>query len=325
MEGDYFTMKKKHNSPFLYSDGFKRYHTADYDYKRRFGKKMCRIPLSAGFNCPNRDGTKGVGGCTFCSAAGGGEFAPDAAMPFSAQYALVSAELAKKWPSAGHMAYLQAFSNTHCSADRLQETLDEIRRILNIEAIILATRADCLDEQKAEILKNVSRTIPLEVELGLQTVHDSTAKIINRCHTFDEFQTGFDLLKERGIRVCVHIINSLPGETYDMMLKTAQKVGQLRPAGVKLHMLHLLKESVLGMRFQEQPFPLMDRASYISLVCDQIELFPPETVIARLTGDGAPNTLIAPEWTQKKLTIINDIDRELYRRNSWQGKRFAVL
>jgi radical SAM protein (TIGR01212 family) len=318
-------VKKKHNSPFLFSNGFKRYHTADYDYKRRFGKKMCRIPLSAGFTCPNRDGTKGVGGCTFCSAAGGGEFALDAALLFAAQYALVSAHMAKKWPSAGHMAYLQAFSNTYCSADRLQKTLDEIRRIPKIEAIILATRADCLDKQKAEILKNVSRIIPLEVELGLQSVHDSTAKAINRCHTYDEFLTGFNLLDERDIRICVHIINSLPGETYDMMQETAQKVGQLRPAGVKLHMLHLLKGSVLGMRYQEQTFPLMDRASYVSLICDQIELFPPETVIARLTGDGASNTLIAPEWTRKKLTIINDIDRELYRRDSWQGKRFAGL
>ena len=278
-------MKKKHNSPFLFSDGFKRYHTADYDYKRRFGKKMCRIPLSAGFTCPNRDGTKGVGGCTFCSAAGGGEFALDGGLPFTKQHALIAFELAKKWPSAGHIAYLQAFSNTYCSADRLHKTLDEIRSIPNIEAIILATRADCLDEQKAEILKNMSKIIPLEVELGLQTVHDSTAEALNRCHSFDEFLAGFELLKERGIRVCVHIINSLPGETYDMMLKTAQMVGQMRPDGVKLHMLHLLKGSALGARYQEHPFLLMDRASYISLICDQIELFPPETVMARLTGD----------------------------------------
>jgi radical SAM protein (TIGR01212 family) len=283
---------------------------------------MIRIPFATGFSCPNRDGTKGFGGCVFCTPAGGGMNAQRVVPSIAEQYKSAKEKLAHKWPNAGHIAYLQSFSNTYAPPGRVENVIEQLLGINSIDAVIIATRADCIDESMADLLYQKAKRIPIEVELGLQTIHDETALPLNRCHTYREFISGYDLLAERGIRTCIHIINSLPGETRQMMLETAKEAGKLRPAGVKFHMLNIVKASALADRYETKPFPLMERDEYISLVSDQIELMPPETVICRLCGDAPDVELVAPRWTRKKLTIINDIDKEIYNRDSWQGKRF---
>lgn len=315
-------MLKKHNSPFVYSDGFKRYYTLDYHLKHIYNKKMCKIVLSSGMTCPNRDGTRGLGGCSFCSGAGGGEFAPDSRLSLEEQYARGIAVMQAKWRDAGFIGYFQAFSNTHAPLAELEQMLSQAAELPQISALRIATRADCVDEHVVALLKRSNELLPVSVELGLQTIHDKTAVRINRCHSFGEFCEGYSRVKNAGLAVCVHLINGLPGESRAQMLQTAKTVGRLRPDGVKLHMLHLLHGTELYRQYTQAPFPLLTNEEYIGLVCEQLLYFPPETVIERLTGDGDANTLAAPAWTRNKLQIINDIDKRLYHRDEFQGMLF---
>lgn len=307
---------------FKNSFGFKRYYTQDYYLKNRFGKKMFKVSLNAGFTCPNRDGTKGVGGCSYCSEKGSGDFAGDVLESIPQQFEKVRDKLHQKWNNAGYIAYFQAFTNTYGTVDKIRNMLETALSFENVEGVCISTRPDCIDDEIADLLLEFSKKTWLEVELGLQTIHEQTSKRINRCHTLTEFEQGYFNIKNRGIDTCIHIINGLPYEDKQMMLQTAQYVAKLKPESIKIHMLHLIEDTQITREWREDGFKILSLAEYVDIVCDQIELMPQDTVIQRVTGDGDKNTVVAPIWTLKKFVVINNIDKELIRRNSFQGKNF---
>jgi len=309
-------------SRFAYSDNEKRYHQFSYFLRRRFGGRVAKISLNAGLSCPNIDGTRGVGGCSYCSALGSGDFGGDPGQSLLAQFEEGRRRGDTKWKNIGYLAYFQANTNTHAPVARLRECFEPVLAQEKVLGLAVATRADCLPPEVLDYLEELSRRTFLLVELGLQTIHDETARRINRCHSYQEFLTGYHSLVERGIPVCIHIINGLPGESREMMVETASELARLGPHSVKIHMLHLLEGTRMAREYQETPFPLLSQEQYVDLVCDQLELLPPETVIQRLTGDGDGQKLIAPQWTRNKKAVLAAIDRELTARNSTQGGKY---
>ena len=309
------------NNPFKYSDTNKRYHTYDYYLKHRFGKKCAKIPLDCGFCCPNIDGTVSRGGCIYCQGGSGARLA-SSLLPISEQYKKGVAVLNKKWQTDSYIPYLQAYTNTHTSPAILEKTLDEVSKFEGAVMLDIATRADCLENEKIEIINRYSKIIPITVELGLQTANDKTAKLINRGHDFNTFVDGFTRLRSgaKEVKIGVHIINGLPNESAEDMKNTALCVANLHPDLVKIHLLHILKNTPLCKMYGAGKYTPIEREEYINIVCDQLEVLPADIVIERVTGDGLESELIAPLWSQKKVTIINDIDKELVRRDSYQGK-----
>ncbi|MBC8570360.1 TIGR01212 family radical SAM protein [Zongyangia hominis] len=307
-------------NPFPYAQDNKRYHTFSYALKQRFGRKVCKVSLNAGLSCPNIDGTRGRGGCTYCSSAGSGEFGGDPALPLELQFEQVRRMLSKKWPDCAYLPYFQAHTNTYAPLPRLQELYERALALPGAVGLSISTRPDCIDEEIADYLGALCRRTYLTVELGLQTIHDDTARRINRCHTYAEFLEGFRLLEERGVPVVVHLIDGLPGENRDRMLETARAMAELPLYGVKLHLLHVLRGTPLAREYEAGGFRLLERDEYVDIVCSQLELFPATFVMGRLTGDGAPDDLIGPLWSRKKLVVLNEIDKELVRRDSFQGK-----
>ncbi len=311
---------QKSINPFPYSDDNKRYHTMDYAMRQIFGGKACKIPVDGGFTCPNRDGSKGVGGCTFCSGKGSGEFAAGREYSITEQIERGALMMRKKWNDAALIPYFQSFTGTYAPLDTLKKLYSEALSYPESAGLCISTRPDCINAETALYLKELSRGHEIFVELGLQTVHDSTARSINRCCEYSDFLKACELLE--GLRVCVHIINGLPGESKDMMLTTVKKIAELRPWAVKLHLLHILKGTEMEKQYSRGEIEVMEREEYVSLVCDELELLPPETVIERVSGDGAEDMLIAPLWSRKKLVLQNEIDKELFRRNSMQGMKY---
>ncbi len=307
-------------SPFQNSDSNKRYYTYDYFLRQKFGKKVYKVTLDAGFTCPNIDGTRGVGGCTYCSSRGSGDFAPPSVIPIEEQYEIVRRTMEKKWEGGLCIPYFQAHTNTYAPLSVLKDNFERALRFPNAVGLDIATRADCISDECAEYLRELHSRTFLTVELGLQSVHDETAEKINRCHSYEEFLRGYEKL--RGLNVCVHIINGLPGETHEMMLETAREVARLDPFMVKIHLLHIIKGTRMADSYLAGEFELPTLEEYTKTVCDQLELFSPNTVIARVTGDGAPDSLIAPDWSRKKFVVMNEIDKELVRRNSTQGSKY---
>ena len=302
-------------NPFPYSSDNKRYHTYAYFLKKQYGGRVARVPLDAGFTCPNRDGTKGSGGCAFCSARGSGDqVAPG---DLAAQYAAGIAKLAK-WPGARYLPYLQAFSNTYAPTERLREVYDAAA-LPGAVGLAIATRADCIDEANADLLAEYAEKTDLTVELGLQTVHDQTHAALNRCESFADFTRAVRLLRARGVTVWAHLIDGLPGETRAMMVRSAEVLGSMDVQGVKIHLLHYLRGTALAPMQRLA----MTREAYVRTVCDQLEVLPGRMVIGRLTGDGPAELLLAPLWSRRKREVLNEIDRELARRNSWQGSKWS--
>ncbi len=293
----------------------KRYYTMSQYCRERFGGRIVKIPLYSGLSCPNRDGSKGVGGCTFCAQ---GTEAALARMPLPEQYHIGCA-MCKKWPDAKPVAYFQSFSNTYAPIQQIEALLDEALSLPDVAGIRLATRADCLDRDMVRLLAHVATKTVLEVELGLQTVHDSTAQAINRGHSFAEFCAGLRLLQQHPIYTCVHLINGLPRETPDMMLESARRLAALKPGGVKLHMLHLMSGTPMADAWLQDKFPVLSQQEYVTIVCAQLRCFHPGTVIERLTGDGDRKRLLAPQWTLNKRGVLNAIDGALAQQNSRQG------
>ena len=308
-------------TPFKYSDDNKRYHTYNYYLKHRFGGRVYKVPLNVDMGCPNRDGSKGLGGCAFCSAKLSGEFAGDPSVSILSQYESVRAVMEKKWQGRC-IPYFQAGSNTYTDIKTLGSMLDTALSLPDAVGICIATRADCLDEEKCALLGEYAKKTYLVCELGLQTVHDSTAKAMNRCHTYADFLKGYELLRQNNVNMCVHIINGLPNETHDMMMRTAREVAALDVHMVKLHLLHILKDTALGEMYLRGEIAAMDKDDYINIICDQIEVFPPEVIIGRITGDGDKAALLAPKWSTDKLSVMNGIDKELARRGTYQGIHF---
>lgn len=306
---------------FEYSDDNKRYHSYSYYLKKRFGKKVYKVPLNIDLGCPNRDGTKGFGGCAFCSAKMSGNFAGDPRRSVEEQYSQVRGVMEKKWADALCIPYFQAGSNTYADVGILREMFGAALELENAVGLSIATRADCIDSEKAKMLGELAKDTYLTVELGLQTIYDSTALVMNRCHTYADLLRAYELLRAENVNVCIHLINGLPGETADMMRESAQTVGQLDIHAVKLHLLHVLKGTVLADMYTRGEFRTLERDEYIGIICDQLELLPPQIVIERLTGDGDRNELIAPLWSRDKRRVLNGIDMEMSRRNAYQGDK----
>ncbi len=279
-----------------------------------------KIALNAGFTCPNIDGTKGYGGCTYCSSSGSGDFAGDVNESIIRQFEDIKSKMHLKWKSGKYMPYFQAHTNTYASADVLRSRFEGVLRQQGVVGISIATRADCLEEDVLEYLSELNERTYLIVELGLQTVFDRTGEKINRCHTYAEFLKGYEELMKRGINVCVHLIDGLPDETPEMMIESAKRVGELRPHCVKLHLLHVLKDTVMAKELSEGRLRLLEMDEYVDIIIRQLEVIPPEVVIQRLTGDGARDSLIGPLWSLKKFEVLNMIDREMVRRNTRQGR-----
>lgn len=308
-------------NPFPYSNTNKRYYTLDYFYKQRFGKKISKISLNAGFTCPNKDGTKGLGGCIFCSKSGSGDFAGNPKDDVITQFQMIQKIMDRKWPNSFYIGYFQANTNTYAKTEILKQKFEPILGVNNVVGLAIATRCDAIDEECLEYLSDLNTRTFLTIELGLQTIHEETSKFIRRGHTLEEFEDMVQKLRNRNISVVVHIINGLPNETREMMMETVRYVNSLDIQGIKIHMLHIIKNTDLANIYQKEPFPLLNKDEYIALVCDQLEILRKEIVIHRLTGDPVKEELIAPIWAIKKIDVLNGIDQELAKRNSWQGKR----
>ena len=306
---------------FEYSDDNKRYHSYNYYLKKRFGKKVYKVPLNIDLGCPNRDGTKGIGGCAFCSARMSGNFAGDPRRSIEEQYSQVRTIMEKKWADALCIPYFQAGSNTYADIGVLREMFSAALELDNAVGLSIATRADCIDREKAEMLGILAKRTYLTVELGLQTIFDSTAIAMNRCHTYNDLLEAYELLRAEDVNVCIHLINGLPGETPDMMRRSAYTIGQLDIHAVKLHLLHVLKGTALADMYERGDLRTLERDEYIGIICDQLELIPPKVIIERLTGDGDRSELIAPLWSRDKRRVLNGIDMEMARRNAYQGDK----
>jgi len=307
---------------FKYSDSNKRYYTLDYFYKHKFNSKVFKVSLDGGFTCPNKDGTKGIGGCIYCSKSGSGEYAGDKRDDIVTQFEKIKSMMLKKWNNAKYIGYFQANSNTYADIEKLKSLYEPILMIDGVVGLSVATRCDAISEECLDYLSDLNSRTYLTVELGLQTIHESTSKLINRCHTLDEFSDMVGKLRERKINVVVHIINGLPYETHDMMIETIKYLSDLDIQGIKIHALSILKDTELEKMYNETHFKVMSREEYIQTVCDQLEYLREDIVIHRITGDPKIDDLIEPDWLIKKVTIINDIDKEMKRRDSYQGIKY---
>lgn len=302
---------------FKYSNDGSRYHTLKYHNMETFGREVFKAVVDAGFSCPNIDGTCGYGGCIYCSGGSGYFTAP--ALSVREQIIQETERIRSTHPQAGIIAYFQAHSNTYAPLERLREIYSEALQC-DICGISCATRADCLDMEKAEFL--ASLPVPVTIELGLQTADDGTAKLINRGHTWADFVRGFNIAKNAGLRVCVHIINGLPGEDSGDMLRTAKMLGKLRPDGIKIHLLHVIEGTRMAELWRSGGYQPMEMQDYIDFTVKQLELLPPETVIERLTGDGDRSTLLAPLWSLNKRAVLGGIMKRQKELDSIQGMRF---
>lgn len=308
--------------------GDKRYHSLDYELKQTFGQKVIKLSLDGGFTCPNRDGTIGERGCIFCGVEGAGDFAGLRSRSIQEQVADQKAFLEGKWPKAKrplakYLAYFQNFTNTYAPVSKLQALYDEALKEEDVVGLALATRPDCLPPDVLELLASYARSTYIWVELGLQTIHEHSARFIRRGYDLACFQQAVTSLNQRGVATVVHLILGLPGETRDDMLASVKYVADLGIWGVKLHLLHIQRDTDLYEYYVNNAFLLFTREEYIDLVCDALELLPPEVVIHRLTGDGNRKFLEAPKWSLDKLRVLSGIDKELRRRESLQGARWG--
>lgn len=308
-------------SRFIYSDENKRFNTLFYFNTHKFGGRVYKAPIDAGFTCPNIDGRKGTGGCIYCGG-GSGYFTEKPTIPTEKQLEIQKELIRAKHPNARIIAYFQSYSNTYAQTAIIRSRIEPVLSDKDVAGISIATRADCISAETLGYLTELSKRTALTVELGLQTVHDETALAINRCHSFNEFIAGYSSLKAAGIRVCVHIINGLPGEDEKMMLETARTLGKLRPDGVKIHLLHVVAGTKLAETYLSGGYEPMEREDYVRIVCKQLCLLPEETVIERLTGDGVKNETLAPAWSKDKISVLGAIDKYMAENDLVQGQDF---
>ena len=301
-------------------DNNKRYNTLDGFFKRKFGCKIAKITLNGGFSCPNRDGTKSQGGCIYCSEKLSGDFAGNPSDSIRMQMDEGIMRISSKWKNVKYMPYFQAGTNTYAPTEQLKTLYEEALSYENTVGLSVATRPDCISDETLEYLSDVNKRTFLTVELGLQSVFDTTGDIINRHTTYAEFLHCYNRLTDKGIAVCVHLINGLPGETRDMMMESVRRVSELKPWSLKLHLLHVIKGTVCEKMYLNGDFETFELEDYVNLICDELEIIHPDTVIQRLTGDGVREELTAPLWSIKKFEVLNAIDKELLRRDSFQGK-----
>ena len=302
-----------------------RYYSLDYYLKKRFKTKVFKVALNGNFTCPNRDGTISNKGCIFCSSAGSGDFAGNPHDSLAKQFNEVKTIIHHKWPNASYIVYFQANTNTYAPLEKLKKIYEEaINLDQNIVAISIATRPDCLSKEIVEYLGELNQRLPVWIELGLQTIDEQVATFINRGYQLDVFTEAVNNLHQQGIEVIVHIINGLPNETKEMMLNTIRFLNSQKIQGIKIHSLFVLKQTILGNIFEQNPFKLLTLAEYVDIVCEQLTLLREDIVIHRLNGDAPQELLIEPRWSLKKLVVMNEIDKEMKRRNYFQGCKAAV-
>lgn len=293
----------------------KRYHTLNFFYRQKFNSKVFKVSLNANFSCPN---FKNGHGCIFCKGGSGNNYAQ---MDLKEQFELVKIPLEKKWPNSKYIAYFQANSNTYASVDVLKEKYESVLNIPNVIGLSIATRSDCLNEEVLDLLSELNKRTFLTVEIGLQSMHEDTLKFINRGHDLKSFEEAIKQLKKRGIFTVVHIINGLPYETKDMMIETVKYLNSLGIDGIKIHMLYVVTDTVLANIYKKDKFHLLTKEEYIDIVCEQLEYLNENIVIERITGDPVKEELIEPSWLLKKFCVLNDIDKEMKKRDIYQGDK----
>ena len=307
---------------FKYSLDNKMYHTLNYDLTKRFNTRDFKVNLNRGFSCPN---FKNNMGCIFCSKKGSGDFAGNKEDDLLTQFNSVKEKLNHKWPDTKYIAYFQANTNTYAPVNVLKEKFEQVITFPKVVGLNIGTRPDAISDECLEYLNDLNKRTFLTIELGLQSMHDKTLKLINRGHDLECFDKCVKKLKRNNINVVVHIINGLPYETKEMMLNTVKHLNKLKIDGIKIHMLHVLKNTPLEKYYNETKFHLLTLKEYVDITCDQIEELNNNIVIHRLTGDGAKDDLIAPLWTLKKVCVLNEIDKELKRRGTYQGFNKSIL
>ena len=303
---------------FKYTLDNKRYHTLNYYFKNRYGKKTFKVSLNGNFSCPNKINGKG---CIFCSRLGSGDFACNKEKDLITQFNEVKKIMEQKWPDSYYIGYFQANTNTFAPVNELKEKYETILSLENVVGLNIATRSDAISQECYEYLSELNKKTNLIVELGLQSIHEKTLKFINRGHDLENFEKAVKELQKRNIETIVHIINGLPGETKEDMLETVKYLNNLNIDGIKIHMLHIIEDTNLADYYKEHPFHILTKEEYIDIVISQLELLKPEIVIHRITGDPKKEDLIEPSWLLKKFCVLNDIDKEMVKRNTYQGAK----
>ena len=297
----------------------KHYNTLNNYYKQKYHKKIAKISLNAGFTCPNIDGKKGYGGCIYCSN-GSGEFAGDKNKSLKEQFNQIKAIMHQKWDDCHYIVYFQSNTNTYAPINVIKEKFDEaIALDENIKEISIATRCDSISDECLDYLSELNKKKPVQIELGLQTTNEKTAKFINRGHSLEEFDTMVKKLQKRNLSVVVHIINGLPYETKEDMINTIKHVNDLKIKGVKIHMLYVCQNTKLGQMYLENPFHILSLEEYVEITANQLQYLDKDVIIHRITGDANKETLIEPKWGLKKFIVINEIDKYMRKNNIYQG------
>lgn len=302
--------------------GERRYCSLDYELKKTYGEKVYKIALNGGMTCPNRDGRCGTGGCIFCSAKGSGDFAGPSSLPIEEQIARGKEALSARRPVRSYITYFQAFTNTYAPVDYLEDIFTRAISDPDVKVLSIATRPDCLGEDVISLLKRLNAVKPVWVELGLQTIHPRSAQYIRRGYPLEVFDKAVNDLRRAGIKVIVHIILFLPGESEEMMLETIDWLNKKDIQGIKLQLLHILRGTDLASDYEKAPFYTPDMDAYIRLLGRCIARLRPDITIHRLTGDGPKELLIAPLWTGAKRTVLNRIHQYLKENDIWQGKEY---
>ena len=301
----------------------KPYRSLDYMLRERFGEKVYKVTLNGGMSCPNRDGTLGKRGCIFCSAGGSGDFAADASLSIPDQIESQIEVLSRKRPIRKYIAYFQAYTNTYAPTDYLRKIFTEAIEHPKIVALSIGTRPDCLGEEVLELLHELNQRKPVWVELGLQSIHEKTARYIRRGYRLSCFDQAAEELQKRNIEVIVHTILGLPGETEEDILETMDYLNKKHIQGIKLQLLHVLKGTDLAYDYLAGRFRVYEREEYLDLVIRCLENLDPEIVIHRITGDGPKDLLLAPMWAGRKREVLNLLHHRMKEKNSWQGKSFG--
>lgn len=304
---------------FQYTLDNKRYHTLNYYYKNKYGKKTFKVSLNGNFSCPNKQNGSG---CIFCSSLGSGDFAGNKEADLITQFNEVKEIMEKKWPNSYYIGYFQANTNTYAPVSILKEKYETILNLPNVIGLNIATRSDAITKSCYDYLSELNKKTNLTIELGLQSIHEKTLKLINRGHDLANFEKAIKELQKRNIEIVVHIINGLPYETKEDMLETVNYLNNLNINGIKIHMLHVIKNTPLEKMYQKNPFPILTKEQYIDIVINQLERLNPKIVIHRITGDPKKEDLIEPTWLLKKFCLLNDIDKEMVSRNTYQGKKY---
>ena len=305
---------------FKYTSDNKRYHTFNYYLKNKYKCKVAKVIIDGHLTCPNIDGTKGHGGCTYCSNMGSGDSNNYSNKSILEQYKSNKKIMDNKWPNDLYIPYFQSHSNTYTDLNHLKEMIEPFINDKEVAEISLATRCDCLNDDIVEYLNNVCDTKQIWLELGLQTSNDNTEKYLNRCYLFKDFKDAINKLKNTKIKICVHIIDGLPFESEIDMLNTIKDINTLPIHAVKIHMLHIIKGTKMEKIFKENNLSLLSRDKYIEIVVKQLELLRPEIIVERLTSDPIKEDLIGPSWLLNKTTLLNDIDKLMVKEDTYQGK-----